>query len=222
MAAKKKSTKKIAAKSSKKAAKRAGAGAPARRKKVAKTDSTSAVVKKTKKVAKKAPREAAASKGGASPKPSRGAATVAEYLAQLPDDRRAGLEAVRAVILKNLPKGYEERMQYGMIGYCVPHSIYPAGYHCDTSQPLPFGGLASQKGHMSLYLMGLYMSEDRLRKFQDAWKASGKKLDMGKSCIRFKKVEDVPLGVVGEAVRGMPVKEYIAVYEGALGGRKTR
>jgi hypothetical protein len=142
------------------------------------------------------------------------AATVEEYLAELPQDRRLALLAVREIILKNLDKDYEEGMQYGMIGYYVPHRIYPAGYHCDPKQPLGFAALASQKNYMSLYLMGVYGDgSDYKRWFLDAWAKSGKKLDMGKSCIRFKKLEDLPLDVIGEAVKRMPTKKYLAVYE---------
>lgn len=155
------------------------------------------------------------------------AATVAEYLKSLPEDRRAAIEAVRKVILKNLPKGYEEGMQYGMIGYFVPHSLYPAGYHCDPSQPLCYAGLASQKNHLSLYLMSVYADADDKERFTAAWTATGKKLDMGKSCIRFKKLEDVPLEVVGAEIRRVPVRAYLEWYEahrpgGAKSGAKKK
>ncbi len=132
------------------------------------------------------------------------ATTVAQYLSELPDDRRKALEAVRKVILKNLDRDYEEGMQYGMIGYYVPHRIYPAGYHCDPKQPLPFACLASQKNYMSLYLMCIYGDSDHAKWFQNAWAKTGKKLDMGKSCVRFKKLEDLALGVIGEAIRRVP------------------
>lgn len=144
------------------------------------------------------------------------AATVAEYLASLPADRRAALQAVREVILANLDKGYQECMQYGMIGYSVPHSIYPAGYHCDPRQPLPFAGLASQKNYMSLYLGSVYGSPQDEAWFRSAWAMTGKKLDMGKVCIRFKRLEDVALDVVGEAIRRTPVATFIARYEAVL------
>lgn len=159
------------------------------------------------------------------------ATTVDQYLAALPEDRRAALEAVRKVILKNLDKDYEEGMQYGMIGYYVPHRVYPAGYHCDPKQPLPMAGLASQKGHMSLYMMCLYMADasettNGLKTwFDEAWKKSGKKLDMGKACIRFKRVEDLALDVIGETFRRVTAKKYIATMEAALaqrgGGKKA-
>ena len=144
------------------------------------------------------------------------AKTVAQYLADLPDDRREALQAVRAIILKNLPKGYEEGMQYGMIGYFVPHSVYPPGYHCDPRQPLPFAGLAAQKNHMSIYLMCIYCDPEQQDWFRQAWAASGKKLDMGKSCVRFKKVEDVPLKVIGDTIKRVPVKKFIERYESLI------
>lgn len=141
------------------------------------------------------------------------ATTVKAYLAELPPDRREAIEAVRATILKNLPKGYEEGMQYGMIGYFVPHSIYPAGYHCDPKQPLPFTSLASQKNHMAVYMGCIYGNPIELKKFLAAWEKSGKKLDMGKSCVRFKKLEDLPLKVIGDAIKRVPVKKFIEFYE---------
>lgn len=144
------------------------------------------------------------------------AATVDEYLASLPEDRRAALAAVRDVIRKNLDPSYEEGMQYGMIGYYVPHSVYPAGYHCDPKQPLPFAGLASQKGHMSLYLMCVYGDSEQEKWFREEWAKTGKKLDMGKSCVRFKKVEDLALGVIGEAVRRVPAKAFVEHYESVI------
>jgi hypothetical protein len=155
------------------------------------------------------------------------AATVEQYLAQLPPDRREALQAVRETILSNLDRDYEEGMQYGMIGYYVPHSVFPPGYHCDPKQPLPYAGLASQKNHMSLYMMGMYVgcepgSETELfRWFVEAWKKTGKKLDMGRACIRFKKLEDVPLAVIGEAVKRTPAKGYVDLYERTLGAHRA-
>jgi hypothetical protein len=141
------------------------------------------------------------------------AKTVSEYLKSLPPDRRAAIEAVRKVILKNLPKGYEETMQYGMIGYVVPHSIYPAGYHCDPKQPLPFACLASQKNYMSLYLMTVYGQKETEAWFRREFAAAGKKLNMGKSCVRFKKLEDLPLDVIGKVIARVPVNQYIEFCE---------
>ncbi|HET6881559.1 MAG TPA: DUF1801 domain-containing protein [Pirellulales bacterium] len=140
---------------------------------------------------------------------------MADYLASLTDDRRAALEAVRTVILKNLDRDYEEGMQYGMIGYYVPHRVYPAGYHCDPKQPLPFAGLASQKNYMSLYLMCAYGDTPHASWFREAWAKTGKKLDIGKACIRFKKLDDLALGVIAEAVRRVPAKKYIEFCEAA-------
>lgn len=141
------------------------------------------------------------------------ATTVEQYLADLPEDRRNSIQAVRKVILKNLDKGFEEGMLYGMIGYFVPHRLFPAGYHCDPTQPLCFAGLASQKNHMAVYLMCQYGSSGESTWFQTAWAKSGKRLDMGKSCVRFKKLEDLALDVIGEAIRRVSAKKYIASYE---------
>ncbi len=150
------------------------------------------------------------------------AATVAEYLAQLPPDRREAIQDVRKVILENLDKDYEEGMSYGMIGYYVPHRVYPAGYHCTPSLPLPFAGLASQKGYMALYLMSAYGTPGEGAWFRQAWAKTGKKLDMGKSCVRFRKLDDLALDVIGEAIRRMPVAKYIANYEAVLGKTSYR
>jgi len=147
------------------------------------------------------------------------AATVEAYLAELPEDRRAVLQAVRAVILKNLDRDYEEGMQYGMIGYYVPHRVYPAGYHCDPKQPLPFACLASQKNYVSLYMMGIYGDEAQRQWFEQAWAKTGKRLDMGKSCIRFRKLDDLALDVIGEAIRRLPAKKYVAACETFLQSR---
>jgi Domain of unknown function (DU1801) len=150
------------------------------------------------------------------------AKTVEEYLQALPVDRRATMNAVREVILANLPNGYEECMNYGMIGYVVPHRLYPAGYHCDPKLPLPFACLGSQKNHMAIYLMTVYGDPATENWFRKAWQASGKKLDMGKSCVRFKKLEDVPLDVIGQVVARTPVKNYIARIEQMLSTRPKK
>lgn len=146
------------------------------------------------------------------------AVSVADYLSALPEDRRAALSAVRATIRSNLPPGYEEGMQYSMIGYFVPHSRYPAGYHCDPRQPLPFASLASQKNHMALYMFCLYTNPDYQAWFRQAWTNAGKRLDMGKSCVRFRTIDDVPLDVVGQAIRRVPVRALIEQYEAILAG----
>jgi len=148
------------------------------------------------------------------------ATTVEQYLAGLPVDRRAAIEAVRNVILKNLDSDYEEGMQYGMIGYYVPHHVHPEGYHCDPRQPLPFAALASQKNYMSLYLMCVYGGGDLLKWFEKEWARAGKKLDMGKCCVRFKKLEDLALDVIGEVIRRVPAKTYIAHCIAALAAHK--
>jgi len=140
------------------------------------------------------------------------AITVQEYLAELPADRRSVIESVRAVIRKNLDPLYEEGMQYGMIGYYVPHRIYPPGYHCDPKQPLPFVCLASQKNYLSVYL-GCHGNPESERWFRAAWANTGKKLDMGKSCLRFKKLDDLALDVIGESIRRMPARAFIQYYE---------
>ena len=145
------------------------------------------------------------------------ATTVKAYLDELPEDRRKAISAIRKVIKANLGKGFEEGMQYGMIGYYVPHSVFPAGYHCNPKEPLPFASLASQKNHMAFYSGFLYQNPKELERFQKAWKAKGHKLDMGKSCVRFKKLEDVPLDVIGDAVKRQDCKEYVASYERILG-----
>ena len=144
------------------------------------------------------------------------ATTVRQYLAELPSDRRAAVEAVRAVIRQNLDADYEEGMQYGMIGFYVPHRVYPPGYHCDPKQPLPFACLASQKNYLSLYLGCVYGDSPLARWFHEAWAKTGKQLDMGKSCIRFKKAEDLALDVIGEAIRRVPARKFIAYYESAI------
>lgn len=154
--------------------------------------------------------------------------TVAEYLASLPPERRSAVAAVRKAIVANLDRDFEEGIQYGMIGYFVPHRVFAPGYHCDPKQPLPFAGLASQKGHITLYLMGLYMGPangkaSALRQwFETAWKKSGKKLDMGKACVRFKTIDDVPLDVIAEVFRRQTARAYIDLYVSSLGARGVR
>ena len=141
------------------------------------------------------------------------AKTVDEYIQSLPDDRKQIISDMRKVILKNLPKGFEETMQYGMISYVVPHKIYPSGYHCNPKDALPFIGLASQKNHIALYHMAVY--QGALHDwFLGAWKkATDKKIDMGKSCIRFKKAGDVPLKLIGELSAKVTPEQWIDIYE---------
>jgi len=149
------------------------------------------------------------------------ATTVKQYLAELPADRRLAIEGVRTVILKNMDPVFEEGMQYGMIGYYVPHRVYPPGYHCDPKQPLPFICLASQKNYMSLYL-GCVYGPGREQPFREAWAKTGKKLDMGKSCVRFKKLDDLALDVVGEAIRRTPARAFIEYYESVIKTMRSR
>lgn len=147
------------------------------------------------------------------------ASTVAAYLDELPVERRPAIEAVLKLIRKNIDKKAAEGMQYGMICFNVPHSIYPKGYHCDPKQPLPFLALASQKNYMSLYMFCDYVRGDNNESetwFRDAWAKTGKKLDMGKCCIRFKKVEDLALDVIADAIKKLTVKQHIENYEAGL------
>lgn len=142
------------------------------------------------------------------------ATTVEAYIAELPEDRQKPINELRKAILKNIPKGFKEGMGYGMIGYCVPHSIYPAGYHCDPKLPLPFVSLASQKNAISLYHMGIYSSPELLKWFTEEYaKAGVGKLDMGKSCIRFKKAEQIPFKLIGELMSKITVDKWIKLYE---------
>ncbi len=142
------------------------------------------------------------------------AVTVDEYLASLSDDRRPAMADLRKVVNKNLPKGFQETMGYGMIGWVVPLSIYSAGYHCDPKSPLPFMNIASQKNYIAVYHMGIYSSGPLLKWFQAEWpKHSLKKLDMGKSCIRFKTPEDIPVSLIGELASKMAPRQWIDIYE---------
>lgn len=142
------------------------------------------------------------------------ALTPEQYINELPDDRKQTMQQLREVVLKNIPKGFEERMGYGMLGYSVPHSIYPAGYHCNPKDPLPFFGLASQKNSINVYHMGMYARQDLYDWFVAEYpKHSKAKLDMGKSCIRFKKPEYIPLELIGELLQKMSVQDWIALYE---------
>ena len=140
------------------------------------------------------------------------AKTVEEYLAGLPEDRREALAEVRRIILANLPEGYEEGMQYGMIGYAVPLDRFPDTYN---GEPLGYAALASQKNYMSLYLNNVYGDAEMERDFRGRFAEAGKKLDMGKSCVRFKRVDDLALDAVAEAIRATPVDEFISRYEAA-------
>ena len=138
------------------------------------------------------------------------ATTVEAYLDELPPDSRAAIEAVREVILNRLPEGYEEGMQYGMIGYYIPLDTYPGTYN---QQPLGLAALAAQKHYFALYLNNLYQDGEAADWFKDAYRATGKKLDMGKSCVRFRRLEDLPLEVIGRVLAGTPPGEFVAQYE---------
>ncbi len=148
---------------------------------------------------------------------SSGARTVERYLAVLPAQRRAALEVVRSVILENLPDGFEEGMEFGMIGYYVPLERYPDTYN---GRPLCIAGLAAQKNHMAVYLMGVYGHPQMRRWFEKAVREAGKKLDMGKSCVRFRSLDDLALPVLGEAIRRVSVEAYLTHYENSR--RSTR
>lgn len=140
--------------------------------------------------------------------------TVDEYLAVIPEDRKAPFSRIRTVILENLPEGFEETISYKMPSYVVPHSIYPAGYHCDPKVPLPYISIASQKHFIGFYHMGIYSDPNLLDWFQAAYADMDiGKLDMGKSCIRLKKMDSIPLELIGELVTRMSVDEWIATYE---------
>jgi hypothetical protein len=143
--------------------------------------------------------------------------TVTEYINSLPVDRKIGISKLRDTILKHIPKGFSEGMGYGMPGFVVPHSLYPKGYCSDPKQPLPFISFASQKNHIAFYHMGIYADKKLLDWFVEQWpKHSSKKLDMGKSCIRFKKEEDIPYQLIGELVSKISAEEWIKLYEEAF------
>jgi len=142
------------------------------------------------------------------------AKTPAQYIKELPADRKEAVSQLRDVVLKNLPGGFKEQMGYGMLGYVVPHAIYPPGYHCDPKLPLPFAGIASQKNFIAFYHMGIYAMPDLLKWFVAEYpKHSTAKLDMGKSCIRFKKPEHIPYKFIGELMKKVSVEKWVEVYE---------
>ncbi len=137
-----------------------------------------------------------------------------EYIKQLPEERQQVMTKLRQTISDNLPEGFEETMSYGMIGYVVPHSVYPEGYHCDPTLPLPFVNIASQKNYVALYHNGIYADKKLLDWFTTEYpKHSKTKLDMGKSCIRFKKPESIPFDLIGDLMQKMTTKEWIRIYE---------
>lgn len=142
--------------------------------------------------------------------------TVAQFLASLPADRRAAIEALRKVVNANIDPAFEEGIQYRMLAWYLPHSRYPAGYHCDPKQPLPFASIASMKGGISLHLFCIYGNDGAVEQFQSEWRASGKKLDMGKACVRVKTLEDVPLDVLGRAIKRLTAKKFVEHYEASI------
>ena len=145
------------------------------------------------------------------------AITPDQYMEELPEDRKQVMKELRKEIKKNIPKGFKESMGYGMMGWAVPHSIYPAGYHCTPEDPLPFLGVASQKNFIAVYHMGVYASPELLKWFTSEYpKYSKTKLDMGKSCIRFKKMDQIPFKLIGELASKMTVQEWIDLYEEKL------
>jgi uncharacterized protein YdhG (YjbR/CyaY superfamily) len=142
------------------------------------------------------------------------ATTVDQYLSEVPPDRQEAMNKLRKIILKKLPKGFKEGMGYGNMGYFVPHSIYPAGYHCNPKDPLPFAGIASQKNSINFYHMGIYADPKLLKWFTDEFAKTGLgKLDMGKSCMRFKKPENIPFDLLGELCSKITVEKWIEMYE---------
>jgi len=145
---------------------------------------------------------------------SSNATTVKDYLGALPEDRRKAISAVRSIIRKNIPNGFVESMQYGMISYIVPLKCFPETYN---KQPLAYISLASQKNHMAVYLMGIYGDEKLRRWFEREYKKTGKRMDVGKCCVRFKKLDDLPLDIIGKSVAAMSVEDFIALYEKARG-----
>lgn len=143
--------------------------------------------------------------------------TVSEYVANIQEERKPIIEKLRKVIKKNLPKGFDEQLSYGMLAYVVPLSLYPDGYHCKADTPLPFMNLASQKNFIAVYHMGIYADEKLMKWFLAEYpKHSDRKLDMGKSCIRFKKMDDIPYDLIGELASKMTSKAWIDIYESKL------
>lgn len=143
--------------------------------------------------------------------------TVHDILVNVPKDRVEAFNKLHDVIVKNMPKGFEAAISYGGLGYVVPHTIYPDGYHCKPSEPLPFAGLASQKNSINFYHMGIYSDPKLLEWFVSEYpKHSNQKLDMGKSCVRFKKLDEIPFKLIGELMKKMSVKDWISAYESKL------
>lgn len=149
--------------------------------------------------------------------------TINQYLEALPEDRKDIITKIYTTIKKNLPKGFEACISYGMIGFVVPKSTYPNGYHCDPKLPLPFINIASQKNHIAIYHMGLYSDTNLTKWFEEEWLNHGfKKADLGKSCLRFKKAADVPLKLIEELVTKMSPEKWIEIYESVLKSRSKK
>jgi uncharacterized protein YdhG (YjbR/CyaY superfamily) len=144
------------------------------------------------------------------------AETVDQYLSELTEDRREAIEEVRAVIVENLPPGYEETMNWGMITYQVPLEVFPDTYN---GRPLMYAALASQKNHMAVYLTAIYADEEARRSFEERYRATGKRYDVGKSCVRFRTLDDLPLALIGETIAAVPAEEFVARFDA---GRKAR
>jgi uncharacterized protein YdhG (YjbR/CyaY superfamily) len=145
------------------------------------------------------------------------ATTPEQYLAELPEDRREAMSKLREVTLQNIPKGFEEQISFGMLGYVVPHSIYPNGYHCNPKDPLPFFAIASQKNSINIYHMMVYADKNLHDWFSAEYpKYCKSKLDMGKSCIRFKKINDIPYDLIGELLSKVTLEQWISEYENTL------
>ena len=147
------------------------------------------------------------------------ATTVQAYLDALPDDRREAIEAVRETVLAHLPEGYEEAMNWGMIAYQVPLEAFPDTYN---GQPLMYAALASQKNHMAVYLSAIYADDEERERFEERYRATGKRYDVGKSCVRFRRLDDLPLGVIGEAVAAVPMERFVETYESGRRSARSR
>ena len=146
------------------------------------------------------------------------ATTIKEYLAEMPPERREAIEKVRQIILENLPGGYQEAMNWGMITYQVPLEVYPDTYN---KKPLMYAALANQKNHMSVYLTGIYMDENLNMDFEEKYRATGKRYDVGKSCVRFRKLDDLPLELIGESIQAVSMADFVAFTKG-LSARKSK
>lgn len=151
----------------------------------------------------------------------RSVVSAAAYLKAMPADRYALVEAVRRAILDHLPDGYVEILQYGMIGYAVPLALYPPGYHARRGEPLPYAALGSQKRHIAVHLMGIYADPYGQAWLRAAWARAGKRLDMGKGCVRFRGIDDVPIDALGAAIARLPIADYVKLYEAGRASRRA-